>query len=183
MDSDLQKCAAVSHVPPVALIGDFLRIMSDLDGVVFDLRFSGAQVTNFNKLLRKIDKWTGPRSVIFQHADFLNFNAIIRHFSPKTLEAVQLPIKSRERYYEVLKSECLSLKALHIDTTFSHAFRQSLRCMDHRVLKSVNCDFPQIESLVLDEDNFPNNVGPLDCLMCPHDVVELVESLHHPSVV
>ncbi|KAF4962289.1 hypothetical protein FSARC_9620 [Fusarium sarcochroum] len=157
-DSDLHEFTSTSPMSPVALIGSLFGALPDLNEVVFDFRFSGiAQVSYFNNLLRGAERWAGPRCVTFQHAEFSNFNAVIRHFLPETLEAVQLPVKSHNKHYKVIKSRCRSLKGLYIDCTRFHSVQRTFRSMDHRVLELVNRDFPDIESLVMDEDNYMHN--------------------------
>jgi hypothetical protein len=126
--------------------------MPDLEGVVFDLRFSDRkQVANFNDLLKKTKKWTSPCSVIFEHAKASNFAAIVKHFRPRTLQAVQLPIGSCVSCYKVLKRSHSSLEALHMYIPDFSPFLQLSRCMDNPMIEWICVDFPHIDSLVLDQ--------------------------------
>jgi hypothetical protein len=126
--------------------------MPCLEGVVFDVRLSNReQVASFNGLLKKTTKWTSPCSAIFEHANISNFTAIVNHFSPGTLKAVQLPIGSRRSCYKVLKRSCRSLEALHVYTPNFSPVLQLSRCMDDPVIQWICDDFPCIDSLVLDQ--------------------------------
>lgn len=127
--------------------------MPGLEGVVFDLRFSDRkQVANFNRLLKETTKWTSPCSAIFEHAEISNFTAIVGHFSPGTLKAVQLPIHSLGKCYEVLKRSYSSLEALHVYSPNLSSVLPLSRCMDDPITKWICVDFPDIDSLVLDQN-------------------------------
>ncbi|CAG2003704.1 unnamed protein product, partial [Fusarium graminearum] len=138
---------------PVALIGKFLKEMSDLEGVIFDIQQENReQINRFNCLLKQTEKWTSPCSAIFESADISNYKAILNHFSSGTLKAVQFPTRSRKSYYDELKRSCSSLKALHVYTLKTSQVLQLARCMDDPVIRWINADFPYIESLVLDQN-------------------------------
>jgi hypothetical protein len=126
--------------------------MPNLEGVIFDLQFSNReQVAGFNRLLKKTEKWTSPGSAIFEQANISNFTAIIHHFSPKTLKAVQLPIRSRGSCYKVLKKDYKSLEALHVYAPNISPVLESCRCIEDPVIEWICADFPYIDSLVLDQ--------------------------------
>ncbi|KAF4453708.1 hypothetical protein F53441_3717 [Fusarium austroafricanum] len=136
----------------VALIGSLLQGMPKLYGVTF--RINCYDNVLFNRLLREAPKWSSPRSIaFFRNTDHSNFNAVIRRFLPGTLEAVRIPYGFNKRHYNIVKSQCPTLKALEIDRSCDRQRRRNVTpSLDHDFVNTVNSDFPEVESLILHED-------------------------------
>uniref|UniRef100_A0A4E9EH82 F-box domain-containing protein n=1 Tax=Gibberella zeae TaxID=5518 RepID=A0A4E9EH82_GIBZA len=153
LETELERYPTASKNSLVALIGEFLRKMSELEGVIFDVQLQNQeQIQMFNNLFKETEKWTHPCSAIFESIDISNYKTILHQFSPGTLKAVQLPTRSWKIYYNELKRSCSSLKALHVYTIKRSSLLQLSRCMDDPMITWIIVDFPYIESLVLDQN-------------------------------
>ncbi|KAF4963095.1 hypothetical protein FSARC_8868 [Fusarium sarcochroum] len=199
------KCSESDSIPPVPMaedIGDCLREIAHLQGVVFTFDLSSEQASHLKKHFKTTKKWIIPRIVTFYTANPRCFETVLLNFSPGILQAVRLPIPSPQALktqYDILKKRHRLLKALHVHSTvlqYRHQFHHwlspddswaichekssaPLLCMDDKFLEIVNEDFPKLESLIIDESDSRKS----SCLKYFHDVDFLEETTRRLVII
>jgi hypothetical protein len=143
----------------IAVISEFVAKLSSIDVITFKFGVehrSGARRSllelAMTEALGNTPQWSGPKTVVFSGRRNLPiFTAIVNHFAPNTVQVVQFPRGSARNHLLALKSTFPSIKGLKADVSRFSSESRTLACMKKDVLIAFDRDFPNLESLVLDQ--------------------------------